>query len=121
MSHIREIGDDGDTCRYEEMNTHLKNPVGGRPGYAYPSRDEPSLAEMIVSLIRLCERCTRILHLHLPHLHCEGEGGYVGDEGEYAGDGLQVSGSSGKIDHLLMDAHPSISAGFSAIPDLLDV
>ena len=28
VSHIREIGDDGDACRYEQMNTHLKNPVG---------------------------------------------------------------------------------------------
>ena len=51
----------------------------------------------------------------------EGEGGYVGDEGVSEGDGLQVSRSSGKIDSLLMDAHPSISAGISAIPDLLDV
>ena len=74
VSHIREIGDDGDACRYEEMNTHLKNPVGGKPGDAYPSRDESSLAEMNVSLTRLCERCTHILHLYLPHLHCEGEG-----------------------------------------------
>ena len=61
----------------------------------------------------------------------EDEGGYVADEGAYAGDagdesvcegdGVQVSGSSGKIDHLLMDEHPSISAGISVIPDLLDV
>ena len=46
----------------------------------------------------------------------EDEGGYTGDEGVCEGDGLQVSGSSGKIDHLLMNAHPSISAGISAIP-----
>ena len=49
------------------------------------------------------------------------EGGDAGDEGVCEGDGVQVSGSSGKIDHRLMDAHPSISAGISVIPDLLDV
>ena len=74
VSHIREIGDNGDACRYEEMSTQLKSPAGSTPGYAYPSRDEPSLAEMTVSLARLCERCTRILHLHLPHLHYADEG-----------------------------------------------
>ena len=50
-----------------------------------------------------------------------GDAGDAGDESVCEGDGLQVSGSSGKIDHLLMDAHPSISACISAIPDLLDV
>ena len=48
-------------------------------------------------------------------------GGDAGDESVCEGDGVQVSGSSGKIDHLLMDAHASTSAGISAIPDLLDV
>ena len=69
VSHIREIGDNGDACRYEEMSTQLKSPAGSTPGYAYPSRDEPSLAEMTVSPTHLCEGCTRIPHLHLPHLH----------------------------------------------------
>ena len=41
---------------------------------------------MNVSLTRLCERCTHILHLHLPHLHCEGEGVSEGDAGGYEGD-----------------------------------
>ena len=50
-----------------------------------------------------------------------GDAGDAGDESVCEGDGVQVSGSSGKIDHLLMDAHPSISAGISVIPDLLDV
>ena len=26
VSHIREIGDDGDACRYEEINMQLKSP-----------------------------------------------------------------------------------------------
>ena len=66
----------------------------------------------------------REMRVHMREMRVRGEGdegGDAGDESVCEGDGVQVSGSSGKIDHLLMDAHPSISAGISVIPDLLDV
>ena len=43
----------------------------------------------------------------------EDKGGYEGDEGVFQRDGLQMLASLGKMDHLLMDAHPFISAVIS--------
>ena len=46
----------------------------------------------------------------------EDKGGYEGDEGVFERDGLQMLASLGKMDHLLMDAHPFISAFISGHP-----
>ena len=36
VSYIREIDDDGDACRVEEMTMHFESLVGGKPECASP-------------------------------------------------------------------------------------